>query len=55
MKNRYEVAKRLDEAISKWRIVNADYEKNPIDSTMFHALKELEVEIYVLRWVLDRI
>ena len=53
MKSRHEVAKRFDEVMDKWRVVNAEYRKTPLDSELFHALKELEVELYTLRWVLE--
>lgn len=55
MKSKQEVAKRLDAVMDKWRVVNEEYRRRPLNSDLFHALKELEVEIFTLRWVLEMI
>ena len=55
MRNRHEIAKRLDKVMADWRKVNEDYRKAPLNNDIFHRLKELEVEVYTLRWVLEEI
>lgn len=55
MKNRHEVAKRLDKVMDDWRKVNEEFRKTPLNDYIFHRLKELEVEVYTLRWVLEEI
>lgn len=53
MRNRQEIAKRLDKVMDEWRIVNADYRKAPLDPKLFQSLNELEAVIFTLRWVLE--
>lgn len=45
MRNRQEIAKRLDDVMDKWKVVNADYRKEPLNPNLFRALNELEAFI----------